>query len=61
MRDPHETAYVFAEDEANRISKEWSAQGLRMYYTAIKGKPYNPEEPDKCWKVTNRFNKFELV
>jgi len=55
-REPHETAYVFTETEANEISKEWSSTGLRLFYTSEKGRPYNGLEPEKCWKVTNRFD-----
>ena len=27
-----------------------------IYWTGIKGKPFQPEFPDYCWAITNKFD-----
>jgi hypothetical protein len=28
----------------------------QMYFSVLKGPPYNPEVPDECWAITTRYD-----
>ena len=56
----HTSKFVFSQDQANRYSKTISKKH-GCYFTAIKGEPFDKNDPDFCFAITNRFDpQFKL-
>jgi len=46
--------FLTKEKEYFRLSN--ISNGFKAYETLIKGEPANPNKPEECWAVTNRYD-----
>ena len=56
MSEPIRTGHFqWTNKEVNEEALDWSKK-TGIYWTGIKGKPRDPDMPDKCWAITNKFD-----
>jgi len=47
--------FLWSNEDANIMSlKKSKISGT--YWTSIKGEPIDPEVPEECWAITNKFD-----